>query len=286
MATAAARVVQHAGGDLPLGVPDAVAEFGGSRRQVVGPVGQQRHVGFRAMLGGRGAVLRMDGDAAAFQPFVAVGFRLAPAAGEGLLDKIEALIQPVAADHAVVRERPDAVHGIVRLDHVLATDREWVDAQLAAQLVDGGLDRERGLRRAISPEGARGHRIRVDRVAGPLLVGAAIGGHRGAERRGQDLAAVIAVGPGVRDGVDLHRRERAVLLRPQLDRDLHRMAGDRRGELLGAGEFPLHRASGLERRQDAQVLGEHLLLAAEPAPDEFGEDVDLVADTSGTGTRA
>ena len=53
-----------------------------------------------------------------------------------------------------------------------------------------------------------------------------------AEGRGKDLTAVIAVRARVRDGVDLHRRERAVLLRAQLDRDLHRMARDRRGELL------------------------------------------------------
>ena len=31
-----------------------------------------------------------------------------------------------------------------------------------------------------------------------------------------------------------------------------------------------------ERRQDAQVFGQHFLLAAEPAPDEFGKNVDLV----------
>ena len=36
---------------------------------------------------------------------------------------------------------------------------------------------------------------------------------------------MVAVSAGVGDGVDLHRGERAVLLRAQLDRDLHRMAG-------------------------------------------------------------
>ena len=163
-------------------------------------------------------------------------------------------------------------------DHVLPPDRERVDAQFAGQFVDGGLDGERGLRGAISPERTRGHRIRVDRIADALLVGAAVGGHRGAERRGEDLAAVVAVGSGIGDGVDLHRRERAVLLRAQLDRDLHRMAADRRGELLGAGELPLHRAAGLQRRQHAQVLGQQFLLAAEPASDVFGEDVDLVGE--------
>ena len=65
------------------------------------------------------------------------GLGFAPAAREGLFDEIEALIQPVAADHAVVREGPDAVNGIVRPDHVRAPHRERVDPQLAAQLVDG-----------------------------------------------------------------------------------------------------------------------------------------------------
>ena len=96
----------------------------------------------------------MDGDAPAFQPVVAGGFGLAPAAGEGLFDQIEALIQPVAAEHAIVREGPDAVHGIVLPDHVGAADRERIDSQLAAQLIDGALDGERGLRRAISSESA------------------------------------------------------------------------------------------------------------------------------------
>ena len=110
----------------------------------------------------------------------------------------------------------------------------------------------------------------------PFLLAAAVSRHRGAERRGKDLAAVIAVGSRVGDGVDLHRGQRAVLLCTQLDRDFHRMAGDRRGKLFGAREFPLHRAAGLQRRQHAQVLGQQLLLAAEPAADVFGKDVELV----------
>ena len=197
------------------------------------------------MLRGRSAVLRMDGDSRAFQPFVAVGLFLAPAACERFFDEIEALVQPIAADHAVVREGQMLCTGSCGLHHVLPPDRERIDAQLAAQFVDRGLDGECGLRRAISPEGAGRHRVRVDRIARPLLVRAAVGGHRGAERRGEDLAAVVAVGAGVGDGVDLHRRQRAVLFRAQLDRDLHRMPGDGRGELLGAGELPLHRTAGL-----------------------------------------
>ena len=61
------------------------------------------------MLCGRGTVLRMNGDATAFQPFVAIGFWFAPAAREGRFDEVKTLIEPIAADHAVVRKGPDAV---------------------------------------------------------------------------------------------------------------------------------------------------------------------------------
>jgi len=75
----------------------------------------------------------MDGDTATFQPFVAVRFG-SPCRWRGLFDEIEALIQTIAADDAVVRRRPDAVNGIARPDHVLAPHRKWVNPQLAAQL--------------------------------------------------------------------------------------------------------------------------------------------------------
>ena len=51
----------------------------------------------------------------------------------------------------------------------------------------------------------------------------------------------------------------------------------RRGadELLFARELPHHRAAGLERGERAQILRQHLLLAAEAAADALGEDMDL-----------
>ncbi len=175
-------MLEHAGGDLPLRVPDAIAKLRGSDGEVVGAVGQQRHVRFRTMLGGRSAILRVNGNAAAFPPFVAVRSGLAPAAGEGFFDQVEALIEPIAADHAVVGKGPDAVNRIVRLNHVLAAHRERVDTQLAAQLIDGRLDGERRLGCAIATKGTGGDGVGVDRVTAPLLVLAAVGRDRRPER--------------------------------------------------------------------------------------------------------
>ena len=61
-------------------------------------------MGFRAVLRRGRTVLAVDGDTAPFQPLVPVRFAFAPAAREGLFDEIEALIQPIAADDAVVRD--------------------------------------------------------------------------------------------------------------------------------------------------------------------------------------
>ena len=53
----------------------------------------------------------------------------------------------------------------------------------------------------------------------------------------------------------------------------HLMARGGAGELLGPREFPHHRPPGLQRGQRAQILGDHLLLAAEPTADPLGEDM-------------
>ena len=49
----------------------------------------------------------------------------------------------------------------------------------------------------------------------------------------------------------------------------------RADELLLPRELPHHRPARLERGEDAEVLGQHLLLAAEAAADALGEDVDV-----------
>ena len=54
------------------------------------------------------------------------------------------------------------------------------------------------------------------------------------------------------------------------------MPGGGGGELFGPGEFQLHRAVELQRGQRHDVLGEHLLLAAEAAAHPAGDHPDLL----------
>ena len=86
---------------------------------------------------------------------------------------------------------------------------------------------------------------------------------------------MAAVGAGVGDDVDLDRGQRAVALGAELHPRRHLVARGGADELLLAGELPLHRPAGLERGEHAEILGEHLLLAAEAAADALGEDVQV-----------
>ena len=75
-------------------------------------------------------------------------------------------------------------------------------------------------------------------------------------------------------------------LRAELHLRGHLVARGGADELLLAGEFPLHRAAGLQRGEHAEVLGDHLLLAAEAAADALGEDVHVARRAARTGGRA
>ena len=86
---------------------------------------------------------------------------------------------------------------------------------------------------------------------------------------------MAAIGAGVGDDVHLDRGQRAVALGAELHPRRHLVARRRRGELFLARVFPLHRPAGGQRGEHAQVLGDHLLLAAEAAADAFGEDVQV-----------
>ena len=66
------------------------------------------------------------------------------------------------------------------------------------------------------------------------------------------------------------------LVGADLDGDRHRVPGGRRGELLLAGELQLDRAPGAQHGEGDDVLGEHLLLAAEAAADPLGDHPDPV----------
>ena len=128
-------------------------------------------------------------------------------------------------------------------------------------------------RGAVAAQAASRHRFCVDRVAVGLLVRAAIGGKRAAERRRQCLASMAAIGAGIRNDPDLDRDQRPVTARAELYFGCHRVPRRGADELLLAGELPLDRTPGLQCRQDAEILGQHLLLAAKPAADPLGKDV-------------
>jgi hypothetical protein len=74
----------------------------------------------------------MDCHASAFEPFTAWRLRFPSAAGQCLFNEVQALIESITADHAIVWKRPDAMNWIESLDHVPAPHRERIDPELTA----------------------------------------------------------------------------------------------------------------------------------------------------------
>jgi hypothetical protein len=75
--------------------------------------------------------------------------------------------------------------------------------------------------------------------------------------------------------VDLDRRQGSIPLCAELDPGGHLVAGRGADELLLAGELPFHWAAGFHCRKEAEILGNHFLLAAESAADTLREDVQV-----------
>src|SRR5258708_4817134 len=86
---------------------------------------------------------------------------------------------------------------------------------------------------------------------------------------------MAAVATGIRDDLYLNRYERPVGFCPQLHMSRHLMARGCADKLFLARELPFDRPADLEDRQDAEILGYHLLLAAEAAAHPLGENVEL-----------
>ena len=86
---------------------------------------------------------------------------------------------------------------------------------------------------------------------------------------------MAAIGAGIGDDTDLDGGQRPIALGAELDLGRHLVARSGAGELLLAGVLPHHRAAELDGGQQAEVLGDHFLLAAEAAADPLGEDVQV-----------
>src|SRR5262245_39494528 len=84
------------------------------------------------------------------------------------------------------------------------------------------------------------------------------------------MASICA---GVGDDPDLDSGQHAVAACAEPNLRSHLMARGGADELLFAREFPLHRPTGLQCSQYAEILGQHFLLAAKPAADPLREDV-------------
>jgi hypothetical protein len=183
------------------------------------------------------------------------------------------LVEAVAAEADIGRIFPDRLDPVGGPHHVLAANLERAHPEQPRQFVDRTLHRIRRLRRAVAAKAAARHHVGVDGVSDRLLVGAAVSRHRAAERGGERLAGVAAVAAGIGDDVNIDRSERPVAFGAELHARCHLMARGRADELLFAGELPLHRPAGLARGEQTEVLGDHLLLAAESPSDALGEDV-------------
>ncbi len=201
------------------------------------------------------------------------GFGSAASARQRLLDEIEALIDSVAANHHVGRIFPDRLDPVGVVDLVLAPDLEGADAQHPREIVEGAFDGKGRLRGAISAKPAGRNHVGIDGIPVGLLVDATVGGDRAAERGGQRLASVSAIGAGVGHHAHLDCGQRAVALGTELYMRLHRVARGGADELLLARELPHDRPAGPQRGEHAQVFADHLLLAAKATADALGEDM-------------
>src|SRR6202000_1836835 len=108
------------------------------------------------------------------------------------------------------------------------------------------LHREDGLAEAVAAKRAARQRVGVDGVAVDLLVRATIDGDALTHRVEKHAAAVVAIGSGIREHVHGDRGDTAVLPRPDLNPDPHRVTAGRTLELLTAGIFVV---AGAARRR-------------------------------------
>src|ERR1700730_12154884 len=184
---------------------------------------------------------------------------------------------PASTVFDIVRDLIDRDQRIAGLYDIPAAEAEGVDAELSRQLVHRGLDGEIALAQAVTAKGAARQRVGVARVAVNLLVGTPVKRDGLADSVKEHPRAVIAVGTRVRKYVHREGRQPAVHPGAEFHGDPHRMAAGGRRKLFLAREFELHRTARLQHCERDDVLGEHLLLAAECAAHPSTEHADPIA---------
>ena len=193
-----------------------------------------------------------------------------------LLRQVEALIQPVAAELDVIDIAVQAGQRIARTDHVAAAEDVRVDPEPPCQRIDRLLHGEHGLAQPIAPECAAGHGVGVGGRRVHPAVGAAILPQHLAAGMVQHRRRVVAVSAGIGHHVQRQRRQQPVPRSAGTRNHVHGVARGGRGDLLGAGQLQLHGPAEPERGEGADILDQHLLLAAKAAADPFAHHADAV----------
>ena len=123
-------------------------------------------------------------------------------------DALEALVDAAAAQ-GLLAELPE---GLALLDEVFQPDLAGVHAELVGELVDGGLDGEAALRGAVAAVRAAGHHVRVHDVVAEAARGAVVDRQGLGTHEADGGRAVVAVGAGVGERVEVDGGDGAVLL--------------------------------------------------------------------------
>ena len=150
--------------DLSVRGNRSVPHLGGADREVIAAVGQHRHCRAGAMLGRRAGIEHRHRHAGALHPIIAGGLWLAASRRQTLLDQVEALIEPVAAEGYIGRVFPHRLDPVLGPDHIFAAKFQRAHGKKSRQLVHRGLDSEGRLRGAIAavPDGHAGEYRRAD----------------------------------------------------------------------------------------------------------------------------
>ena len=189
-------------------------------------------------------------------------------------DPVGGLLQDLLQAHDVVELLPRRRHGAA-LEAVLQPDLQRVLAHLLGQLVHHRLDGEIHLRRAEPAHRAGVVVVRVDGVDVRLDVLAAVGAGRLHDRAPRHERAHRGIRAAVGDAPDLHRGDRAVLLRPPPVVEHVGVALVAFQHRLLARVHHLDRPAGgtHKQRRAAAHRGHHFVLPAERAAERRLDDL-------------
>ncbi len=178
---------------------------------------------------------------------------------------------------AALAKRLEHRGGAAGADVIASSQLQRVDSELLGERVDGHLERELALGRAVAAEGARHREVGVDDGAGVGEVpGGVVHRQRLRARVGDDGETVGSVGAGVGDGVEAEGVDGAVAVGADLHRHVHRVAGAAGDELLGTCVLDPRWPAGAKCHQSDQIVEEDLLFDAEASSDAGLDHPDAV----------